>query len=105
MSLHEAHMSTQIIVQIIGAPIACQEGVKDSWRDMSRWASGQLQARFGEAVQVQYFDLFDPACPTVPAGAQLPLVLVAGEVFSSGGKLPVPALRRRIESLLENSTK
>lgn len=97
-------MSTPLIVQIIGAPIACKEGVKDSWRGMAKWASGQLNARFGEAVQVQYFDLFDPACPAVPAGAQLPLVMVAGEVVSSGGKIPVPALRRRIESMLENGT-
>ena len=97
-------MNERVLVQIIGAPIACKEGLKDTWREVAGWAAGQLQAHFRERVQVQYFDLFDPACPAVPAGAQLPLVMVAGEVVSSGGKIPVPALRRRIESMLENRT-
>lgn len=34
-----------------------------------------------------------------PAGAQLPLVLVAGDVLSSGGKLNGPAIRQRVEAL------
>jgi hypothetical protein len=93
-----------VIVQIIGAPIACKEGVKDTWRETAAWAGGQLRQRFGEAVQVQYSDLFDPACPSVPTGAQLPLVLVNGEVLSSGGKISVPALRRKVETILEKQT-
>lgn len=94
----------KVRVQIIGAPIACKEGVKDSWRETAAWAGGQLCQRFGEAVQVQYFDLFDPACPSMPAGAQLPLVLVNGKVLSSGGKISVPAMRRKIETILEKET-
>jgi hypothetical protein len=97
-------MSAQISVQIIGAPIACKEGVKDTWRETAIWVSGQLRQRFGEAVQVQYFDLFDPACPILPTNAQLPMVLVAGEVLSSGGKISVPALCRRIETILGKET-
>jgi len=93
-------MSKAILVQIIGAPIACKEGVKDTWREIAEWASGQLRQRFGESVQVQYFDLFDPACPPMPPGAQLPLVLVNGEVLTSGGKISVPAIRRKIEALV-----
>jgi disulfide oxidoreductase YuzD len=93
-----------VTVQIIGAPIACKEGVKDTWRETAAWASGQLRQRFGEAVLVKYFDLFDPACPPMPNDAQLPLVLVNGEVLSSGGKISVPALRRKIESILEKQT-
>jgi hypothetical protein len=93
-----------VIVQIIGAPIACKEGVKDTWRETAAWAGGKLHQRFGEAVQVQYSDLFDPACPSVPTGAQLPLVLVNGEVLSSGGKISVPALRRKVETILEKQT-
>ena len=97
-------MSDPIVVQIIGAPIACAEGVKDSWREMARWATGQLQNRFGDSVRVEYYDLFDPTCPHLPPDAQLPLVLVNGEVLSSGGKLPMPAIRKRLELLLlENS--
>jgi len=90
-----------ILVQIIGAPIACKEGVKDSWRDVAKWAIGQLKGHFGEAVDAHYFDLFDADCPPMPAGAQLPLVMVNGEVVSSGGKISVPTLRRKIESILE----
>ena len=90
-----------IPVQIIAAPIACQEGVKDAWRDTARWLAAQLQARFGDQVLVQYFDLFDPACPPLPAGALLPLVLIQSEVLSSGGKISLPAIRRKIETLME----
>jgi hypothetical protein len=87
------------LVQIIGAPIACAEGVKDTWRDVAKHAAEQLIARFGDSVRVQYFDLFDPDCPTLSDGAQLPLVIIAGEVLSSGGKISVPAIRKRIETL------
>lgn len=93
-------MSNPILVQIVGAPIACKEGVKDSWRSVSRWAADQLHVRFGENVQVCYYDLFDPACPPMPENAQLPLVLVEGEVISMGGKISVPVLRQKIEFLM-----
>jgi hypothetical protein len=43
-------------------------------------------------------DLFDPACPPLPPDAQLPLVLVNAEVLSSGGKISVPAIRKRLEA-------
>ncbi len=90
---------TSALVQIIGAPVACAEGVKDTWRDVAQHAADQLRTRFGDSVQVWYFDLFDPACPPLPAGAQLPLVLLEGEVVSSGGKISVPAIRKRLEAL------
>ena len=92
-------MSEPILVQIIGAPIACKEGVKDSWREVAEWAGGQLHQHFGVSVDVRYFDLFDPACPPISPGAQLPLVLVNGDVLSSGGKISVPAIRRKIKAL------
>lgn len=89
---------TALTVHIIGAPVACAEGVKDTWRDVAQHAAAQLRTRFGDNVQVQYFDLFDPACPALPTGAQLPLVLIEGEVVSSGGKISVPAIRKRLEA-------
>jgi hypothetical protein len=98
-------MTGPVIVRIVGAPIACKEGVKDSWRDVAAWAAGQLTARFGEGVDVRYFDLFDADCPPLPAGAQLPLVLVEDQVLSSGGKISVPALRRKIESIIGIKTR
>jgi hypothetical protein len=92
-------MSGPAIVQIVGAPVACAEGVKDTWREIAALTGDQLRRRFGEAVQVEYFDLFDPACPPVPVGSQLPLVVINGEVFSSGGKISVPAIRKQLEAL------
>ena len=97
-------MRKSVLVQIIGAPIACKEGVKDSWREVSAWAAGQLSARFGDEVQVKYYDLFDADCPPMPDNAQLPLVMIAGDVISSGGKISVPVIRRKIESVLEKQT-
>lgn len=94
-------MSNSVLVQIIGAPIACKDGVKDSWQEVARWAEDQLRARFGEAVQVKYYDLFDVDRPPMPAEAQLPVVLVNGEATINGGKISIPAIRRKIESLLE----
>jgi hypothetical protein len=92
-------LTMPIVVHIIGAPVACTDGVKDVWREVAAWAAGQLAARFGASVQVQYVDLFDPACPFLPPGAQLPLVLVNGEVLSSGSKISIPAIRGRLEAL------
>lgn len=92
-------MSGRILVQIIGAPIACGEGAKDSWREVAGWAAGQLKTRFGNEVSVQYYDLLDTDCPTIPSGAQLPLVFVNGEVLSSGGKISVPLIRKRVDAL------
>jgi hypothetical protein len=91
----------KVIVQIVGAPIACKDGVKDSWREVAKWAADQLKGHFGEAVDARYFDLFDADCPPMPNDSQLPLVLVNNEVLSNGGKISVPALRRKIESILE----
>jgi hypothetical protein len=94
-------MMDKILIQIIGAPIACSDGVKDTWRDVAKWAIGQLKGHFGEVVDARYFDLFDADCPLMPNDAQLPLVLVNHEVLSSGGKISVPAIRCKIESIIE----
>jgi len=92
-------MSEQVVVQIVGTLVACTDGVKDSWRETANWAADRLNAKFGNAVRIEYFDLFDPACPPLPLDAQLPLVLINGEVLSSGGKISIPAIRKRLEAL------
>jgi hypothetical protein len=91
-------MSALAIVTIIGAPVACKEGIKDTWREVAEWAASQLTARFGLAVQAEYYDLFDPACPSLPPGAQLPIVIVNRVVISQGGKISVPAIRKYLEA-------
>ncbi len=92
-------MNAPIQVSIIGAPVACKEGVRESWREVAEWAHGQLQARFGKEVQVRYFDLFDPDCPQLPPESQLPVVFVESTLISSGGKISVPQIRKKVEEL------
>lgn len=92
-------MTAAAVVEIIGSPVACAEGVTETWRDLAAWVAHQLDRRYGRSVDVVYYDLFDANCPPMPEGAQLPLVLVNGEVLSSGGKLSVPAIRKRLETL------
>jgi len=89
----------EVVVQIVGAPVACANGVKDTWRELATWAARQLHDRFGDQVRVEYYDLYDPACPPLPPGAQLPVIMVAGETLSSGGKVAMPLIRRRLEAL------
>lgn len=92
-------MTNLTTIQIIGAPVACADGVKETWREMAGWLAGQVRARYGTAVTTTYYDLFDPDCPTLPPDAQLPLVLVNGQLLSSGGKLSMPAIRRHLDAL------
>jgi hypothetical protein len=98
-------MSKSVLVQIIGAPIACRDGMNDSWRQVASWVAGQLRIHFGDDVGVQYIDLFDSTCPPLPPGAQLPLVLANGEVLSSGGKISVPLIRKHIDRLRAEAPK
>ena len=97
-------MSQVVLVQIVGAPVACGEGTNDSWRGVSRWLAGQLKIRFGDGVQVNYYNLFDVDCPPMPAQAQLPLVLIEGEALSSGGKISMPLLYKKLETLVHPVT-
>jgi hypothetical protein len=86
-------------VQIIAVPVACTEGVKNTWRDVAEWANIQLRSRFGDTVSTEYFDLFDQGCPAIPPDAQLPMVLVDGQLLSSGGKISIPAIRKKLTEL------
>lgn len=91
----------KILVEITGAKVACKDGMLDSWREVAGWAGGKLRQRFGEMVETRYHDLFDADCPALPQGAQLPLVKVNGEILSSGGRVSLPDLRRKIETMLK----
>jgi hypothetical protein len=92
-------MVTAVRVAIVGAPVSCGAEVKDTWRELSEWIAGQLRRRYGDSVRVEYHDLFDPDCPPLPPNSRLPLVMVNGEVLSSGGKLSLPLIRRAVEVL------
>ena len=92
-------MAASVQVQIVGAPVACADGVKDSWRDVANWVSQQLAAHFGDSVSVIYFDLFDPDCPSLPPNVHLPVVMVESSLLSAGGKISVPRIRKHLEAL------
>jgi hypothetical protein len=92
-------MNEPILVKIIAAPVACKDGIKESWRDIAEWAAGQLQVQYGKKVHVHYYDLFDPDCPALPAGSQLPIVFVNETLISNGGKISIPLIRKKIEAL------
>jgi hypothetical protein len=51
-------------------------------------------------VEVEYFDMFDEKCPSFPEDAQIPIVLIDGELFSSGGKIAIPQLRNYLDGEL-----
>lgn len=92
-------MNSLILVKIVGAPVACKDGIKETWREVAEWATGQLRSRYGEKVSVQYYDLFDADCPTLPPDSQLPVVFVDDLLMSSGGKISIPRIRKAIEEL------
>ena len=92
-------MTDPALVQIIGSQVAGSERYRDAWRETAGWAAGKLAVLFGEAVRVEYFDLFDPACPPIPPDAELPVVLVNGELLSQGERISIPVLRKRLEAL------
>jgi disulfide oxidoreductase YuzD len=92
-------MAEMILVKIVGAPMACKDGIRESWREITEWAAGQLKIRYGETVRMQYYDLFDSECPQLPTDSQLPVVIVDGEVISMGGKLSVPLIRQKIDEI------
>ncbi len=92
-------MVMTIHVEIVGAPVSCGTEVKDTWRELSGWIARQLRWRYGDAVQVEYHDLFDVGGPTIPPGTSLPLILINGEVLTNGGKLSLPLIRRAVEAL------
>jgi hypothetical protein len=94
-------MQMPIEVKIVGAPVACTDGVKELWRDVAAWASRQLETKYGDLVITRYFDLFDPESPTFPADSQLPVVFVGEKLISSGGKISIPLIRQEIEALIQ----
>lgn len=90
-------MADIIQVKVVAAPIACKDGIRESWRGVAEWTANQLRVHYGDRVIVQYFDLFDPDCPAIPPDSQLPVIFVNEEVISSGGKISIPLIRRKIE--------
>lgn len=92
-------MTEPINVHIIGVPITCKDGVKDTWRQVADWVAKQLAVHYRDSVCTEYFDLFDANCPPIPEAAQLPVVLVNGRIVSSGGKISIPVIRKYLDGV------
>lgn len=96
-----------IIVRVFGVPTANSCGPQDAWRDATEWTANSLKKHFGEQVRVQYYDLFSSAVDGFPAVVELvrrgeatpPLVFIGDCLFSSGGRISGPAIRRQLEAL------
>lgn len=93
------NVAQKAFIQIVGTPVACAGGYKDSWRTTAEWAAQKLTERYGDAVTLEYYDLFDPSCPPLPEHAQIPVILIDGSCFSVGSKISIPAICRHLESL------
>ena len=98
-------------VQALVAVVAVSGGScagKPTWETATGLLRSQLQRRFGEAVSVEYIELFSPRSLELPEVLQgigdetlrLPVVLVNGEVLTSGTKLNEGVVARKIAELL-----
>ncbi|NMC12473.1 MAG: hypothetical protein GYA34_06260 [Chloroflexi bacterium] len=83
-------------IEIIGSLIACSEGVRDDWREISKWLGEKLRAQYGDLVEVAYYDLFDDPKPALPENAKLPIVMVNRKILSQGGKISIPAIKAEL---------
>jgi hypothetical protein len=86
----------EVTIQITGSLIACSQGARDDWRELSVWLASKLNALH---VTVKYFDIFDPDCPILPPDAKLPVVKINEEIVSMGEKISMPLIRKKIELL------
>ena len=85
---------------------------KPTWETATGLLRRQLQRRFGEGVSVEYIELFSPRSLELPEILQgigdeslrLPVVLVNGEVHSSGTKLNEGAIARSVALILQMNT-
>jgi disulfide oxidoreductase YuzD len=108
--------NSTISVRVFGVPTTsgCDCGTNSStWREATEWVARSLKQGFGDKVRVEYFDLFLDAVDVFPQVMDLiargeatpPLVFIGddqghlGELFSSGGKISGPAIRKRLEAL------
>ena len=96
-------------VLVVGVPSAATCPPEKTWRSAAGVVAQRLHARFGAAVNVEYVDLFSsemadhPDVETLVASDGLipPVVMVAGALSSSGGKLNLSAIERAVVAALE----
>ena len=97
-----------IRISVFAAPVG-QCGGKLTWESATEVLRNRIERRFGASVSVEYIELFSPRSfefPDVLTGIgeerlRLPVVLVGGEVVSSGAKLNEGLIARRVSEVLQ----
>ena len=82
-------------------------GATDAWQGAADYARRRLKRAFGPHVQVEYCTAFSPEISRFPqalalvrlGNAPLPLIFIGDELFSTGGKISIPDISRRLETL------
>lgn len=95
-----------IPVYIFGLPdAACGQGM--TWSAAAAYVRRRLQNKFGDAVTLDYIEIFSARCFDFPevierlqAGGKPPIVLVGGQFVDQGSKISEPVLRDVILSRL-----
>ena len=102
------------VVRIFALPIAaCDPG--KTWKAAADMIARRLRERYGEAVRVEFVEIFSPASflyqdilDRVGRGEEAPFVSVNDKLIQVGGKLSEPSIRRALDAMLvqhENSNK
>ncbi len=91
-----------ITVEIIGAKIACSQGLRDDWRNLAEWIGSKFDILYNGRVITIYYDLFDENHPLLPENAKLPVVIVDHEIFSMGGKIAMSLIRKKIDEIIKS---
>ena len=89
----------KVQIEVIGSLIACSEGIRDDWRDITHWLGKKLNAQYDGQVEVKYYDLFDESKPELPENARLPVVMINRTVISQGEKISIPKIRDHLTNL------
>lgn len=92
-----------IHVEVVGSQIACSQGLRDDWRELTEWIGSKLDVLYEGRVTTSYFDLFDENRLLLPVDAKLPVVMVNHEVISMGGKISMGLIRKKIDVLINTN--
>lgn len=95
-------------VLIVGVPSPADCAADKTWRAAAELVFNRLVARFGDAVTVQYAELFGPEMSRHPhveswiasGEANPPIVAIDGDRRFAGGKLMVSAIERAVAEIV-----
>ncbi len=100
-------MDKPITVRVFGVATSTNCGCQEGWRDATEWVARSLKSYFGDQICVEYHDLFLAAPADFPqvlelverGEAQPPVVFIEDKLFSSGGRISGPTIRKQLEAL------